>query len=221
MEFKEKLLKYKPYIIVVIIILGLITFNIYTLSLVDTSEEEEIIPIKTKEKKISKIKVDIKGEVNNIGVYELDTDSRVIDLIDKAGGVTNKADTSIINLSKKLKDEMVVIVYSKNEVNRLKTESKSTNVTDICPKINDACPKTEPDTLKETSKKAETNSGKISINSATLEELQKLNGIGKSKAEAIINYREEKGKFKTIEEIKNVSGIGESAFAKIKDNITI
>ena len=116
---------------------------------------------------------------------------------------------------------MVVIVYSKNEVNRFKTESKSTNITDVCPKVNDACPKTEPNTLKETSKKNESNSGKISINSATLEDLQTLNGIGKSKAEAIINYRKENGNFKTIEEIKNVSGIGESAFAKIKDNITI
>lgn len=221
MEFKDKLLKYKPYIVLVIIILGLITFNIYTLSLVDTTDEEEIIPIKTKEKKVSKIKVDIKGEVNSIGVYELDNDSRVIDLIDKAGGVTTKADTSIINLSKKLEDEMVVIVYSKNEVNKLKNESKSNNITDVCPKINDACPKNEPDTLKEANKKTETSNTKISINSATLEELQKLDGIGKSKAEAIINYREEKGKFKTIEEIKNVSGIGESAFAKIKDNITI
>lgn len=62
---------------------------------------------------------------------------------------------------------------------------------------------------------------KININNATMEELQTLTGIGPSKAEAIISYREENGPFQAVDEIKNVSGIGEKSFEKIKDNITV
>ena len=63
--------------------------------------------------------------------------------------------------------------------------------------------------------------GKVSINTATLEELMTLDGIGQSKAEAIIKYREENGGFKSLEEIMNISGIGEKVYTKIKDNITL
>ena len=223
MEFKEKILKYKPYLIYLAIILGLITFNIYTLTLVQKDENtEEVIKIKPKNKSSAQIKVDIKGAVNNIGVYEMENGSRVIDLIDKAGGITKEADTSLINLSKKLEDEMVIIIYSKAEVNKIKNENQTKKITSLCPKENNACPEKEPETLetKTSSKNSDLNT-KISINNATVEELQKLNGIGKSKAEAIVEYRTENGEFKKIEDIKKVSGIGDSAFEKIKDKITV
>ena len=225
MKFKEKLNEYKIYIISITIILGLIAFNIYTLTLIDYEEEEPIIPVNTKEKPVKKIKVDIKGEINAPGVYELNKDDRVNDLINKAGGITKNGDTSIINLSKKLEDEMLVIIYSKNEVIKLKTTNKETPK-DICPKVNNACPEKQLETIndqnKENTKSNEkTTNTKISINKATKEQLQNLTGIGESKAEAIIKYREENGDFKKIEDIKNVNGIGESAFEKIKDQIIL
>ena len=122
MRIKEKLLEYKNYIIVIVIILALLSFNIYTLTLIqyDESDTEEVAVVDSKEQEIKKIKVDIKGEINAAGVYELNEGSRVADLIKQAGGVTKNADTSITNLSKLLQDEMVVIIYSKNEVKKLK-----------------------------------------------------------------------------------------------------
>lgn len=218
---KEKLLKYKKHLIVITIILGLIIFNIYTLTLInyDDEQQEEITLIKPK-KKTNKIKIDIKGEVNASGVYELEIGSRVNDAIEKAGGITKNADTSIINLSKKLEDEMVIIVYSKNEVAKLK-ENKETSITETCPKVNDACPEKELEILSDNnSKSSKQITGKININNATETELQTISGIGESKAQAIIKYRNENGEFKTIEDIKKVSGIGDSAFEKIKDKIT-
>ena len=223
MKLKEKLNEYKVYIIAITIILSLIAFNIYTLTLVDYEEEETVIPIEKEEEKIEKIKVDIKGEINAPGVYELNQNDRVSDLINKAGGITKNGDTSIINLSKKLEDEMLVIIYSKNEVNKLKNNTIE-QTKDICPKINNACPEKELEIIKEDKQKEETtttNNTKISINKASVKELQTLTGIGQSKAEAIVKYREKNGDFQKIEDIKNVSGIGDSAFEKIKDQITL
>ena len=225
MRFKEKLNEYKTYLIFVIIILGLITFNIYTLTLIDYDDTEEIIPIKTKENQNTKIKVDIKGQINSPGVYELTKGERVNDLINKAGGITKNADTTIINLSKKLDDEMVVIIYTKEEVKKL-NDGNIEKVTNICPKVNDACPEKQLETINEKENKVTETKGnninaKISLNKATIEELQTLSGIGEAKAKAIIKYREENGEFKKIDDIKNVSGIGDSAFEKIKDQITL
>ena len=215
---KEKLLEYKNHIIILIIILSLISFNIYTLMLVNYDENENTpITLIDNKKKKTTIKVDIKGEINAAGVYELENGSRVNDLIEKAGGITKNGDTSIINLSKKLEDEMVVIIYSKDEVQSLK-EKKT--ITEACPKINDACPEKEPEILEEKNINENVDT-KISINNATEKELETLNGIGSSKAKAIIKYRNENGDFKSIEDIKKVNGIGDSAFEKIKDQITI
>ena len=138
---------------------------------------------------------------------------RINDLIVKAGGLLKDADTSTINLSKKLEDEMIIIIYSKSEIaNFTKTQDDLRKRLEICENKlkNDAC-------IKE---KESTSNGKININEASVNELQELNGIGKSKAEAIIEYRN-KTRFKSIDEIMNVDGIGESLFASIKENITV
>ena len=144
-------------------------------------------------------------------------DSRVIDCINKAGGLTKIADTTVINLSKKIKDEMVIIIYSKEEVAHFKETKRIENeVQKECIKgsnnalTNDACI-TPSDTKNAT----------ISINTSSQEELASLPGIGESKAKQIIDYRKAHGNFKVIEDIKNVPGIGDSVFAKIKDHITI
>lgn len=165
------------------------------------------------------IQVDIKGAVKNPGVYQMGSDSRVQDVIEKSGGLLENAFLNTINLSKKLEDEMVIIIYTKEEINHFiedETRTLKQENTCICPKIvNDACIE------KSITNKEVTDSKKISLNQGTKEDFESLTGIGSSKAEAIIQYREEHGKFEDIEEIKNVSGIGEATFEKIKDNLTL
>lgn len=173
-----------------------------------------------------KIKVDVKGLVVNPGVYELPEQSRVIDAINIAGGLLDGANTRSLNLSKILKDENVIIVENKQESEPEKIIEYVYQECN-CPKVNDAClnnkeivnfqeEKSE-DNMSESNEESKT----ISLNSATMEEIQSLPGIGESKAKAIIKYREENGSFNNVEDIKNVSGIGDSLFEKIKDYITL
>ena len=190
-------------------------------------KNEKIVLTSKKEEPKEEIKeediyyqVDIKGEVNNPGIYTVKEGSRVIDVIRLAGDITESADTSVLNLSKKVFDEMVIIVYSYDEViNFTATKEKEKQEQEACIKqselINGACIESE-----ENSSSLIT-TDKVSINQATIEELMTLPGIGEAKAQAIINYREEVGSFQTIEELLEVEGIGESIFAQIKENITI
>lgn len=167
--------------------------------------------------------VDIKGAVNNPGVYKIKENSRVIDVIDSAGGLKDNADTSIINLGKKVFDEMFIIVYTKEEVEKYKSETISTE--EINKKINESVviidPNNDAQIKVENKNDKEELADKININTSDKKELQKITGIGESKAEAIIKYREKEGNFEKIEDIKNVSGIGDSLFEKIKEYITI
>lgn len=171
-----------------------------------------------------KIQIDIKGQVNNPGVYELENNSRVIDAINAAGGLTDIANTSLINLSKKLEDQMVIIIYSNDEVlnsnvKEIETVFKVIEKECVCPNIkNDSCINTELDnTVTDNSNE---DNKLVNINIASMEELMTLPNVGESKAQAIIDYRNE-NKFTTIEDIMNVSGIGEALFEKIKAHITI
>ncbi|MGX4669655.1 helix-hairpin-helix domain-containing protein [Cerasibacillus sp. JNUCC 74] len=135
--------------------------------------------------------IDIKGEVKQPGVYEMKAQDRVIDAIKTAGGFTANADQSHVNLAQKLQDEMVIEVIANNEDSAISTTSGAAT--------------TE----------------KININQATTEEIEELNGIGPSKAAAIIQYREENGMFKQMEDLLNVSGIGEKTLEAIQDDIQI
>lgn len=144
-----------------------------------------------------KIVVHISGEVINPGVITLKDGSRVVDAIDMAGGVTQNADLSKINLAYILEDAQKVHIPSKDEENTVEEITSQSN------SINK-----EKNLI-------------ININTANEKELQNLPGIGESIAKRIINYRKENGKFNSIEDIKNVSGIGESKFNKIKNNISI
>lgn len=165
------------------------------------------------------ITVDIKGKVNNPGVYTISNNSLINDLIKLAGGVKSDGTTETLNLSKKLNDEDVIVVPSKTEVKKNKTSLTSSAGTISINKKNSVSVNS---TTKEedASSKEETIKFPISLNNATKEELMALDGIGDTKAQNIIAYRT-KTPFKTIEDILNVSGIGETIFAKIKDNITI
>ena len=168
-------------------------------------------------------KVDIKGEVLNPGLYSMKAGSRVDDVIKAAGGLLETSDITVINLSKKIKDEMVIIIYSKDEVlDFAKTREVEEQVISacVCPNDdivkNDACIDSE-----SVSNENVVSNGKVSINSADINSLMTLTGIGEGKALNIIKYREENGAFQSIEDLKKVDGIGDSLFDKIKENITL
>lgn len=167
---------------------------------------------------IVKYSIDIKGAVKNPGVYLVDSNLVVNDVINIAGGINEDADTSVINLAKKIVDEMVIIVYTKEEVknsNVVDTVVKVVEKECVCPNIkNDGCLNTDIDS------NITNGNGLININTATLEELQEIDGIGEGKAKKIIEYREEHGKFNSIEDIKNVDGIGDKLYETIKIYIT-
>ena len=184
--------------------------------------KEEKITLKkekkeTKEEAIEEYKVDIKGEVINPGIYTLKKYSRIIDCIELAGGLTENANTTVLNLSKKITDEMVIIVYSNAEV----AEFKKTK--ELEKQVQDSCIQKNEDSLKNDAciDDDSSNTSLISINTETEDELSSLSGIGPSKAKQIVEYRTTNGPFKTIEDIKQVPGIGDSIFAQIKDYITI
>ena len=143
----------------------------------------------------------------------------MIDVVEKAGGFTERANTTVINLSKKIVDEMVIIIYSNAEVEDFKkTKEVEKEVKNRCVQkdenalVNDACINTD---------SIVTINGKVSINNGTLEELMTLPGIGEAKAKEIIEYRNNNGGFSSLEQIMEISGIGEGVFAKIKDYITL
>lgn len=184
--------------------------------------KEDIVESNTnKESNSTKIMVDIKGAVKKPGVYEVNSNYRVIDVIKKAGGLNSNANTNYINLSSKVSDEMVIWIYTKNEIDKLKLEQSSSKYmieSCNCPVVdNTTCLNSD----NNTSNKQDTNSKLVNINIASLEELLSITGIGESKAKSIIDYRTKNGNFKSKEDIMNVSGIGESLYNKIKDYITV
>lgn len=164
------------------------------------SEEYTTTDYISKEKEVKNtIVVEIKGEVKNPDVYKMEEGSIIKDLIEKAGGLTPEANIDKINRAAKLNPNQLIIIPNINNI--------------------------EENTLGESalihSNPNESGKELININTASLEELTKINGIGEVKAKSIIEYREQNGSFKSIEEIKNIKGIGEKTFEKLKDSITI
>ena len=228
-------IKYKTHIIITgIVLLLLIIFGgMYFVHASSKPEEGESISVPKKE--VEQIEteatvnetvlVDIKGAVVNPGVYQMNVGCSVQDVIYMAGGLLDTANTSVINLSKRVFDEMVIIIYTNEEIEATRTEDVVTEFVYIevpceCPdQMNDACvtPKEE---VKKPNDATEEKS-LISINKGTKEELMTLTGIGEAKAQAIISYRTDHGDFLDIADIMKVSGIGEAAFEKIKNQITL
>ena len=146
--------------------------------------------------------VDIKGEVLRPGVYEFSCESRIQEVIKKAGGFTEEADETKINLAQKITDQMQIIVpnlHSKQEGGVTEGNSEKGNLSN---------------TTLSNSKQ-----GTVNINTATLEELQTIKGIGKKKAEAILQYRKEHGAFRTKEDLLQVKGIGKKALEAIESQV--
>lgn len=139
------------------------------------------------------VRVYVKGEVKNPGVYELSVTDRVCDAVDKAGGVIESGDISALDLARFLEDGETITVPSIDGY----SEQNSTETV-----FSD-------------------NTAKININTASKETLSTLNGIGESIASRIIDYREKNGNFEDIHDLLNVSGIGKKKFENIQDSICV
>ena len=137
--------------------------------------------------------VDIKGAVKNPGVYQMKVGDRVKDALEAAGGLTEEADSQKVNLAKRLEDQMVIVV----------------------PKVGEEA---EEIPAGETRNEA-TKEGKVNINTATVEELKTLKGVGEKKAEAIIEYRKKNGSLQTKEDLMKVRGIGKKLFESFQERI--
>lgn len=149
----------------------------------------------------SGVYVYICGEVIKPGVYELSGDSRIYEAVDAAGGFTENAARECVNLASKVSDGMQITIYNREEAASLLADSAPVG--------------------ENAGKSGTSGSGLVNLNTATKEELMTLKGIGESKAEDIIRYREKSGGFKKIEDIMKISGIKENGFQKIKDSITV
>lgn len=164
------------------------------------------------------VKVDVKGAVKKTGVYSLVEGSTVSDAIEASGGLTANGVTTNINLSKKIKDEMVIYVFNKNE---LKEKETTKGIVCEVPKCECETVAVDKDICSNDNETTITSNKLISINTDSVEELMSLDGIGETKAKAIIQYRKDNGNFTKIEDLMNVSGIGEKAFNSIKDKIIV
>ena len=144
------------------------------------------------------IYVDVKGEVYHPGVYQMKAENRVKDLIEAAGGFTPLADDQKLNLAQLLEDQMVIVVLKKGE------------------EANSELAQAPTPHKKEVGKE-----GKVNINTATVEELKTLKGIGEKKAEAIIEYRKQNGSFKNKEELMKVRGIGKKLYESFQERVIV
>ena len=161
--------------------------------------ESEIVEEKEDDKKM--IRVDVKGAVIKEGVYEIEEGSCVLDVIRLAGGLNDDADTSLVNLSKQVVDQMMIVIPTLGEVQSGNSYGSENYYKE--------------DTILNDS------SGLVSINRASVSELQTLPGIGEKKALDIISYREENGGFQSLDDLKNVKGIGDRTFENLKEYIEL
>lgn len=146
------------------------------------------------------VTVDVKGAVKKPGVYQLQSNSRVHDALEKAGGLTDEADLKSVNQAQKLSDEAVVYVAKVGE--------NAVDVTASAP-------------ASATSGTNQTKSALVNLNTATEADFQTISGIGQKRAQDIIAYREANGRFKSVDDLKNVSGIGAKTLEKLKEYVTV
>ncbi len=142
----------------------------------------------------AQIYVDIGGQVKNPGVYTVKEGTRVFEVIEKAGGLTEDAFIEQINQAEAVTDGQKIVIPSSEDVQQ---------------------------SLMPQTASGKDSSGLVNINSADSQTLQEIPGVGPATAEKIIAYRTENGRFSSIEDLKNVSGIGDKTFEKMKDKITV
>ena len=153
----------------------------------DKNQKEEVV-------EQDLITVDVKGAVKSPGIYDLPVGSRINDAVQKAGGLTDNADSKSINLAQRISDEALVYVPTKEEATSQEAHSNASNTKE---------------------------NKKVNLNKASLEELKQVKGLGAKRAQDIIDHRESNGKFKSVDELKNVSGIGAKTIEKLKEYVTV
>lgn len=161
--------------------------------------------------------VHICGEVAKPGVYELPSGSRIFQAVEAAGGITEQAAADSVNLAAPVQDGMRVKIPSLEEVKTLSGEELRALSAGGSTDGASGDPSGESGAGRETENGAKL----VNLNTAGPEELMSLNGIGKARAEEIIRYRTEHGKFQSIEDIKDIPGIKDALFQKIKESITV
>ncbi len=142
-----------------------------------------------------KIIVDIKGEINKPGVYELEGDARVKEVILEAGGLTKQAEEKQLNLAEKLQDQQMIYIPNKEEAEEMEVDGDK--------------------------QEGDNNEDMTDINAADINELQEISGVGPAKAQAIVDYRKENGAFESVDELNEISGFGEKTVEKLRDSIKI
>ena len=153
----------------------------------DKNQKEEVV-------ELDLITVDVKGAVKSPGIYDLPVGSRINDAVQKAGGLTDNADSKSINLAQRISDEALVYVPTKEEATNQEAYSNATKTKE---------------------------NKKVNLNKASLEELKQVKGLGAKRAQDIIDHRETNGKFKSVDELKKVSGIGAKTIEKLKEYVTV
>ena len=170
--------------------------EVTTVSKDSASEKEEKSQKSETEEVVEKdlITVDVKGAVKSPGIYDLPVGSRINDAVQKAGGLTDNADSKSINLAQRISDEALVYVPSKEEATSQEAHSNASNTKE---------------------------NKKVNLNKASLEELKQVKGLGGKRAQDIIDHRETNGKFKSVDDLKKVSGIGAKTVEKLKEYVTV
>ena len=207
-ELIEKIKEYK--IIVICAISGLVLGGFFLLKPVaqtpakESNLQTEVTTVSKDEKEDKNqkeevveqdlITVDVKGAVKSPGIYDLPVGSRINDAVQKAGGLTDNADSKSINLAQRISDEALVYVPTKEEVTSQEAHSNASNTKE---------------------------NKKVNLNKASLEELKQVKGLGAKRAQDIIDHRESNGKFKSVDELKKVSGIGAKTIEKLKEYVTV
>lgn len=170
-------------VVVLSVLAGLFLFEIH---------QDDTTPLETPKSPVKKVSVYLSGQIKNISVVELEDNGnlRIIDAVNAAGGLTDFADTEIVNLAAPLTDGQHIHIPTKEIFLQPQNISASSDSGDL-----------------------------VNINTADAEKLTTLKGIGPALAQRIIEYREQNGAFKNIDEIKNVRGIGDKKFSAFKDKI--
>ena len=160
----------------------------------DSTDEKEDGNHKEEAVEQDLITVDVKGAVKSPGIYDLPVGSRINDAVQKAGGLTDNADSKSINLAQRISDEALVYVPTKEEATSQEMPSSTSNSKEY---------------------------NNVNVNTASLEELKQVKGLGAKRAQDIIDHRDSNGKFKSVDELKKVSGIGAKTIEKLKEYVTV